>query len=188
MLRASLSRVIASPAAEKGVTILANLSLPLPVPTRLWKRFALCEALLFLWCGKGIREAQGLSRSAPVAGASLEALSLMRSIPLPLVRARGAHCKTACARPKGKTKAIHWRGTFGEWTPSGKANAISLARPPEGPSPMAEPMDRSRSACKPFRSARPVRAPKEEHWQSTWQSASKDAQAQARWGKGERFH
>ena len=120
VLRVCLSEVSALPAEEKGRAILANLSLPLPVPTRLWKRFALCEALLFLWCAHG-----------------------------------GAHCKTACARPKGKTKAIHWRGAFGEWTPSGKAKAISLARPPEGPSPMAEPMDRSRSACKPFRSARP---------------------------------
>ena len=124
VLRVCLSRVIASPAAVKGLAIIANLSLPLPV-----------------------------------TGASLEALSLVRSIPLPWVRARGAHCKTACAQAKGKTKAIHWRGAFEEWTPSGKAKAISLARPPEGPSPMVEPMDCSRSVSKPFRGARPRARP-----------------------------
>ena len=154
-----------------------------------------------------------LSLPAPVAGASLEALCLMRSKPQPLVRERhtrsaGPFALRACglrvfgsalpyakhyssfgartgARtaklrahgPRAKRMLLHWREAFREWTPSGKAKAISLARPPEGPSPMAEPMDRSRSACKPFRSARPVRAPKAEHWQSSRQSASKDAQA-----------
>ena len=58
----------------------------------------------------------------------------------------------------------------------GQGEGDPLAGPSEGPSPMAEPMDRSRSACKPFCSARPVRAPKEENWQSTRQSASKNGQ------------
>ena len=89
VLRVCLSQVIALPLAVKGLAILANLSLPAPPPRRLWKRFALCEAFPCLWCGKGIREAQVLSRSAPEAGAFLEALNLMRSIPQPLVRARG---------------------------------------------------------------------------------------------------
>ncbi len=46
-----------------------------------------------------------LSRPMPVAGTFLEALSLLRSIPLPLVRARGAHGKTASHQPR----LSHWR-------------------------------------------------------------------------------
>ena len=65
-----LSRVIASPAAGERGVVITILSLPTPPPRRLWKRFALCEALLFLWCAHG-----------------------------------GAHCKTACARSKGKANA-----------------------------------------------------------------------------------
>ena len=54
---------------------------------------------------KGLAILGNLSRTCPVVGASLEALSLMRSIPLPWVRARGAHCKTACAQFTGKANA-----------------------------------------------------------------------------------
>ncbi len=83
---------------------------------RLWKRLALCEALLFLRCGKGIREALGLSRSVPVAGAFLEALSLMRSITLPLVRA-----------PVRAPKAEHWQST----RPSASKNLSALQKAPQ---------------------------------------------------------
>ena len=54
-----------------------------------------------------------LSLSKPVAGAFLEALSLLRSIPLPLVRARGAHGKTASHQPKAKPLKNHSRGADG---------------------------------------------------------------------------
>jgi len=54
---------------------------------------------------KGLAILVNLSRPCPVVGASLEALSLMRSIPLPWGRARGAPCKTACAQFKGKVNA-----------------------------------------------------------------------------------
>ena len=53
---------------------------------------------------KGEVKIANLSITAPVAGTFLEALSLMRSIAHPLVRARGAHCKTAAHRPKAKRR------------------------------------------------------------------------------------
>ncbi len=59
----------------------------------------------------------------------------------------------------------------------GQNKGYPLARAPEGPSPMALQMFCKCSVCKPFCSARPVRAPKEEQWQSTWPSASKNGAA-----------
>ena len=58
VLRVCLSQVMASPSAEKGLAILAILSLPNSPPRRLWKRFALCAALLILWCAHGARTAK----------------------------------------------------------------------------------------------------------------------------------
>ena len=128
---------------ERGVMI-TNLSLPTPPPRRFWKRFALCEALLFLWCAHG-----------------------------------GAHCKTACAQAKGKTKALHWRGAFGEWVPSGKANAVPLTRslPPKAPRQWYSQWIAHAPCANRFAVRAPVRAPKEEHWQSTRPSASKNLSA-----------
>ena len=82
---------------------------PFAGPKRFWKRFAMCEAFASRWCGKGLCKALGLSRSAPMAGTSLEALCLPRSIPLPLVRARGAHCKTAAHETMAKPMKDHSR-------------------------------------------------------------------------------
>ena len=152
---------------------------------------------------------------------SLEALSLVRSITLPLARERyarsagpfalracgrrvfgsalpyakhsssfgartGRALQNCCAQAKGKANAVPMARSLRGVDAFVQSEGYPLARPSEGPSPKAEPMDCSRSVCKPFCSARPVRAPEEEHWQSTWQSASKDAQAQARRAKGER--
>ena len=75
-------------------------------------------------CITSCRSAQGglekklkkvLGRSAPLfrafcwAETFLEALCLLRSVSLPLVRARGAHCKTACARGGSETVGSQWR-------------------------------------------------------------------------------
>ena len=58
---------------------------------------------------KGLAILENLSSTPPVAGAFLEALSLLRSIPLPLVRARGAHGKTASHKPRAKPLENHLR-------------------------------------------------------------------------------
>ena len=49
---------------------------------------------------KGLAILANLSSPLPVAGAFLEALSYVRSNTLPLVRARGAHCKTVAHKSK----------------------------------------------------------------------------------------
>ena len=84
---------MASPSAVKWRAILANLSQPRPV------------AAPFLEEGKGGDDRSSFAHRA-CACPFLEALCLMRSIPQPLVRARGAHCKTACAQAKGNTNGI----------------------------------------------------------------------------------
>ena len=63
--------------------------------------------------GERARVIASLSRPMPVAGAFLEALSLLRSISLPLVRAQGAHGKTASHQPKAKPLKNHSRGADG---------------------------------------------------------------------------
>ena len=59
--------------------------------------------------GESEARSAGLSRAGAVAGASLEALCLVRSVPLPLVRARGAHCKTAAHGTMAKPMKDHSR-------------------------------------------------------------------------------
>ncbi len=63
-------------------------------PTTNGKAIALLSAL------KGLAILANLSSPLPVAGAFLEALSYVRSNTLPLVRARGAHCKTVAHKSK----------------------------------------------------------------------------------------
>ena len=135
VLRECLSRVIASPSVEKGVAILASLSRPCLWPARLWKRLALCEALLFLWCAHGGKGSDDRKPFSPlpcgrhVFGSALPCAKHYPSFGARTGRAR----QNCCARPKGKAKAIHWRGAFGEWTPSGNAKAIHWRGTPTAP-------------------------------------------------------
>ena len=113
-----------------------------------------------------------LSRPMPVAGTSLEALSLLRSIPLPLVRARGAHGKTASHQPKAKPFKNHSREKPRLSRPS-PASRSSSCGPATNGKAIASPLACAEQFCR----ARPVRAPKAEHWLSTWPSASKNGAA-----------
>ena len=73
-----------------------------------------------------------LSRPCPVAGTSLEALCHVRRITLPLVRARGAHGKTAAHGPKAKRRL----SIGGEPSGSGRLRAtrrLSIGGAPRRP-------------------------------------------------------
>ena len=86
--------------------MIAILSRPTPPPRRLWKRLALCEAFPCLWCahgGKGSDDRKPfspLARGRHVFGSVLPCAKHS----LPLVRARGAHGKTAAHGPKAKRR------------------------------------------------------------------------------------
>ena len=95
---------------------------------------------------KGFAILGNLSRPYSMTGASLEALSLVRSILPPLVRARGAHCKTAAHDPRAKRMLRHWRGAFGE------------GRAPARPSARAAPV-RQRLRARHSRNGRDARCP-----------------------------
>ena len=128
-----------------------------------------------------------LSRSGPVTAPSLEALCLMRSITLPLVRARGRALHNCVRTVQGQSECF----SIGE-KPSGSGRLRARRRlfhwrgPPKAPRQWQSRWIAHAPRANRFAVRAPVRAPKAEQWQSTRQSASKDGQATGAEGKGER--
>ena len=118
-------------------------------------------------------------RNGGSRGAFLEALSLMRSITLPLVRARGRALQDCVRTAQGQS----YRESIGvKPSGSGCLRARRMLSHWRGAPPKAPRQWRSRRiahapCANRFAVRAPVRAPKAEHWQSTRPSASKNLSA-----------
>jgi len=121
-----------------------------------------------------------LSLPLPVAGTSLEALCHVRSTPLPLVRARGAHCKTAAHRSKAKRRLStgekpSGRGAF--WQGEGCATGEG---PPKAPRQRQSQWIAHASRAKSLAVRAPCAHPRRSIGQALGKALPKTARPQAR--------